>query len=395
MRRSSSVATACGALIASVIGASAQPVQNPAMNAPDQLAWQLFIQVNARATGTNSTFETWASDTDTFQPTPRFPGTPTPPALRSPILPQAAREARQRSGALLPAIPPDVTVTLEETRRNLSAFNFIKDNNLFKVSGLKAAFGQTLAFPVDAIEVKANWVAVTDIPTFTGNRVSVAQVPELYHVNRGNDGKDYALVAMHVISKLVPNWTWATFEHTDNPRRCDITGCTDAFGARTPFVPPAANQAQGYPDCVKTPELTAMLANDNIDPVYNNFCLKGTQVDFTDNTGLDVRVGNSVTESTFVATASCMTCHGRAAFNSGGQMTSEFGFINLAADPPIAPLGPIQPSWYWGFTAQPPIFQGMDGLNRLATSADFVWSIPLCAIDDTQNPPTPTQCFGK
>ena len=97
-----------------------------------------------------------------------------------------------------------------------------------------------------------------------------------------------------------------------------------------------------------------------------------------------------MTEAGFVQQASCMTCHGRAAFNSGGQATTSAGF-----DANGAPLGPIQPSWYWSFTASPPIFQGMPGLQQIATSADFVWSIPFCAIDDTQNPPVPGNCVGK
>ena len=56
---------------------------NPAMNDPDKLAWQLFIQVNSRAglTGNNALFETWASDTDTFTTNPQFPVTPVPLAL--------------------------------------------------------------------------------------------------------------------------------------------------------------------------------------------------------------------------------------------------------------------------------------------------------------------------
>ena len=384
-----------GVTIGSASPVLAQPDPNPAMNAPDQIAWQVFIQVNTRAGGANSLFETWASDTDTFQPNPQFPSTPTPSALRRPILPAVAREALQKSGALLPAVPPNVNITTEETRRNYPAFKFIKDNNLYKVSGLKAAFGKTLSFPVDSIEVKANWVKVSDIPAFTNNRVSAPQVPQLYHVNKANDGNDYAMVAMHVISKLVPNWTWATFEHKDNPSRCDILGCKDAFGAQPPYVPPAQTPGQGYPNCTKTPALQAMLASANIDPVYVNYCLKGSQVDFIDSSGLAVRVGNSITESTFVATASCMTCHGRAAFDRNGQATSIAGFIDINSDPPIAPLGPLLPQWYWNFTGQPPIYQGMPGLTQTGTSADFVWSIPFCAIDDTQTPPAQSSCFGK
>ena len=60
-------------------------------------------------------------------------------------------------------------------------------------------------FLTDAVEVKANWIPVPAIPAFTGNRVSLADVPKLYHVNTGSDGKQYAMVSMHIISKLVPN----------------------------------------------------------------------------------------------------------------------------------------------------------------------------------------------
>ena len=145
--------------------------------------------------------------------------------------PQIVREGVQEAGGLLPALPPGISQgATEETRHNKATFDFIVQNNLYKISGLKAAFGKNLQFPIDSIEVKANWVPVSEIPAFTNNKVTVAQVPQLYHVNSAG-GVQYALVAMHVISKLVPNWTWATFEHRFNPGRCDIIGCRDAFGA--------------------------------------------------------------------------------------------------------------------------------------------------------------------
>jgi hypothetical protein len=375
--------------------ANAQSAQNPAMTAPDQVAWQLFIQANSRAGGTNSVFETWASDTDTFQLNPQFPTGPTAPVLRRPVLPQVVREGVQEAGGLLPALPPGIAQgQTEETRRNKATFDFIVQNNLQKISGLKAAFGKTLSFPIDSIEVKANWMPVADIPGFTNNRVTPAQVSQLYHVN-STGGVQYALVAMHVISKLVPNWTWATFEHKFNPARCDILGCKDAFGAQAAFVPSNSAAGQGYPDCVKTPALAALLRAADIDPVYENYCLKGSQTDFVDNVGLDIRVGNSVTEDGFVATASCMTCHGRAVFDKNGKATSQAGFLSFGPNGPIAPLGPLLPVWYWSFNAQPPIFQGKSGLTQMATSADFIWSIPFCAIDDTQTPARKSRCDGK
>jgi hypothetical protein len=388
MRRSVNAALVCALSLLSGLPALAQ-TQNPAVNAPDQFAWQLFIQVNTSAGGSNALFETWASDTDTFTANPQFPTTAAPLALHAPVVPAQGRIALQRSGRLLPAVPPGPGV-LEESRRNRESFDFIVQNNLFKISGLRAAFGTTISFPVAAMEVKANWQLVTDIPAFTNGRVALADVPKLYHVNTGADGKQYAFVSMHIISKAVPNWTWATFEHKFNPGRCDILGCKDQFGAVTAVVPPNPTPGQGYPDCDKTPTLQAMISAANWDPAFANYCLKGSQTDFTDATGLDVRVGNSVTENGFVNQSSCMTCHGRAAFDPSGNATSQAGF-----DDNGAPLGPIQPNWYWNFNSQPPIFQGMTGLTQIGTSADFVWSIPFCAIDDTQSPIPPSGCSGK
>jgi hypothetical protein len=363
-----------------------QPDKNPAMNAPDKVAWQLFIEVNTSAGGSNATFETWAADADTFKPDPQFPPSPSPLAPHPPALLTAARQEAQAHGRLLPAVPPKAGE--EESRRNLPAFEFIVQHNLYRRSGLKTAFGQTISFPVDSIEVKGNWWTFELIAS--DYKVAIADIPKLFHVNTGvgPDGKpkQYGLVAMHVISKLVPNWTWATFEHRLNPARCDILGCKDSFGAQTPYVPPNRVAEQGYPDCAKTPALNALISNAKWDPAFTNYCLKGSQTDFTDNTGLDVRVGNSVTEDGFVATSSCMTCHSNAGWKQDGTPAAEI-FINK--NPLVGPLGPINTKTFWTTAKAPPIFQGMPGLKQVGTSADFVWSIPFCAYDDTIPNPKP------
>ena len=274
-----------GVLFASMcLPLQAQTDPNPAMNDPDKFAWQMFIQVNARATGTNALFETWASDTDTFKMQPTFPTAPSPLALHAAVVPVEGRQALQAAGHLLPQIPPGAPKKLEETRRNKAAFDFIVNNNLHKVSGLRAAFGKTLSFPIDSVEVKANWVPIEEIPTFTLNRVSVADAPTIFHVNTAGDGKRYALVAMHIITKAVPNWTWATFENEFNPARCDIIGCKDKFGAPA-SVAPNPQPEKGYPACAKTPALTALFAGAQWDAAFTHYCLKGSQADFIDNTG--------------------------------------------------------------------------------------------------------------
>jgi hypothetical protein len=387
----------------------AQTDPNPALNTPDKLAWTLFIQVNtdAKTAGNNNAlFETWASDGETFTPNPVWPATPSPMSLRPRALSLESRAALFPPGRVLPqAVPGGTDGQPEETRRNRTTFDFIVNNKLFVISGLRAAFaaGTPLSLPEDSIEVKANWVELGHLRGFNGFSGSAADAARLYHVNKASDGKEYALVAMHVISKLVPNWTWATFEHKDNPGRCDVLGCRDAFGAQQAVVAPlsAIESQQHYGDCLKTPALMALINKAKWDPAYVNYCLKGSQTDFTDATGLAVRVGNSVTENGFVAQASCMTCHGRANFDATGKPNSGAGFDNTTGN---ASFGPINPAWYWtlvapdGNLAAPsvPLYQNIPVLQRVALPADFIWSIPFCAIDDTATPPqTKSRCAGK
>ncbi len=407
MRGLSIFAAATSAMLAFAAPAHAQSDPNPSVNHPDKQSWDLFMTVNADAAGpndNNAVFETWASDGDTFQPAPVWPTTPS-----------GLQVGRRALGLVLerihPKIMPQVVpggadLVSEETRRNRADFDYIVNNNLYKVSGLKSAYkaGNRIVFPVDSLEVKANWVEVDRLGEFNGFKGTPAEAAKIYHVN-STGGKSYALVAFHIISKLVPNWTWATFEHKDNPGRCDVIGCTDDFGAVTPYVAPlsAKESSTHYPDCAKTPALLSMLAKAHIDPAFGNYCLKGSQSDFTDPSGLAVRVGNSVTENGFVAQASCMSCHARAAFDEGGHATTLAGFdptsIATPGSPGNAPVGPIASSWFW-VPGGPPSYPSVVGeadLVRFALPADFVWSVPFCAIDDTASPPETKSrhCSGK
>lgn len=395
MRRLVTGAIAAGLLLLGpALAAGPSPDPNPAMNNPDKTAWQLFIEVNARAAGGAALFETWASDTDTFKPNPKFPAGVRALTLHPPALESAERQALQKAGQLIPQIPPGTPTNLEESRRNQAAFDFIVKNDLYSVSGLKKAFGRQLAFPVDSIEVKGNWMPVSDVPEWTLGRVSAANVSKVFHVNTGSDGKQYALVSMHVISKLVPNWTWATFENEYNPSRCDIIGCHDGFGAQAANVPPNPQAGQGYPPCTKSAALALLIAQGHLDPVFGHYCLKGSMTDFTDDTGLAIRLGNSVTEEGFVDSSSCMTCHGRAAWDADGNPTPNAGLLSIK--PLVGPIGPLQPNWFWSFVGPPPIYQGQPGLKRVMTTPDFVWSIPFCAYDDSDpQHPQPSPCEGK
>src|SRR5208337_5691333 len=96
---------------------------------------------------------------------------------------------------------------------------------------------------------------------------------------------------------------------------------------------------------------------------------------------------------------SCMTCHGRSAFDATGHPTSFAGFdLNspslgvIPQNTGNAPVGPILSTWYWQASAVsgPPFYPSLQreqDINRIALPSDFVWSIPFCAIDDTAKPP--------
>ncbi len=366
---------------------------NPALNDPDRVAWCLYLYVNSNAAtsgNNNALFETWASDNDTFQENPNWPGPgTTEKPLRRPILPQLAK---QPTGGLTPFVLPFESTQCqtqsqpcvgEEVRRNRPTFDFIKDNKLYSRDGLRA-YSKPIVFPADSIEVKANWVPVSQIPQFLAPSGSGVN-PLPYHVNTTTENGQqvqYALVSFHIISKMVPNWTWATFEHVNNPGRCDTLGCIDSFGATPSTTAPHSLNTppnQQYPVCNKTAALTALFASAKIDPAFANYCLKGSQTDFTDAQGVNTRVGNSVTEAGFVDTASCITCHGRAAytFMTGGWATNRVFIYNST---PIGPIGPLDAGQFYLFPQQDAT-RPLD--PTLFHPTDFVWSIPFCAIDSS------------
>jgi len=368
---------------------------NPALNTPDLFNWQLFVQINQAATNqtkvgpksvttNNVLWETWANDPDTFpsspDPTkcnvpnpspvncPVWPGTTTPKKVLRPSTQQLfrqqqrslrisnQREVQQLQGKKLNAMAPQISVGgNEEVRRNFSSFNFIVSNALWYQQGLKAAFekGVPLSFPIDAIEIKARWTPLANCQNTT------------YHCNYDANGNAFGLTALHIMSKAVPNWTWATWEYVGNPGRCDYIGCHDAFGMLAQFqnTQPNAQLNQPYPSPNNqlSPALLQMLGT--IGPEWVNYRLKGSQIDFTDATGRATLLGNSVTEAGFVQTSSCMTCHAQASVDSTGLFNQTLGFTPGGQ----STNGPLQPAWFYNTSSNP--------WTVTYFPIDFVWGI--------------------
>jgi hypothetical protein len=395
--------------------ASAQDVDNGdfkidpglALTKPDEFNWSLLVGISKKAppnlqfpaganTTNNAVWETWADDQFTF---PRQPDPANPPKWEDrnkPLAPQPITQLqlrlkalrRERAGPQPEAIIPGGGG--EVVFRNKSSFDFIVKHNLFYQEGLAAAFkqgvnpggfpsGVTLQFDLAAVELKAVY-----------QLLGGALTKENCHWNYAADGKAYGLVALHIMSKQIPNWTWATWEWSGNtpdqpngnPGRSDWYGSRDSFGAiykdasgaPTHFQAPAADQGKPYPSGSVTAELIKMFKDagfsEEWQQEWSNYRLKGSQIDFTDSTGAAVLVGNSVTENGFVQTSSCMTCHGNAGVDSTGAPNPSIGFTLDGQ----SRNGPLDPAWFYDLNNFDPA-QQFGRYKVIYYPIDFIWAI--------------------
>jgi hypothetical protein len=244
-----------------------------------------------------------------------------------------------------------------------------------------ALTGASVNFPRAAIEIKANWVVI-DPKDKAKYHWNYNYVPA--HETTPAKVQLLGLVALHIISKDLPNWFWCTYEHVNNAGRGDYIGIHDSFGADPAHVPSYSDKpGKVYPPGTLTADVLALFHSSGLDAdkawsdQWRNYRLKGSQIDYTDATGRPLLLGNSVTESGFVPTASCITCHARAAVNAHGS-SSFPGFGEARTLPliensqgPITYNGLPDLSWYFSNNG--------NGTQLLNLQTDFVWAIPLRA----------------
>jgi hypothetical protein len=310
-------------------------------------------------------FETWASDADTFSHTPRWPDPNQPKRLQVSALQLMKRLPALESPAPHYQAPIDVTCSpppgaaaggfplsdvwspciTEETKRNRAQFDYIVNNKLNTRAGLAAAFARSLKvdMPVQAMAVKGDWVPVEFLLQWIPQLGNRANIERLYYTTKV-DSAEFALLSLHVSSRQNPNWVWGTFEHQMNPGRCDYIGCFDTFGAERAAVSPnKATMNTQYGTCPKTQPLKTLMQNARLSPVWENYCLKSTQVDYAAADGTPYVLGNSVIEGIVgngtVAASSCMGCHAYASFDASGATKK-----SVRAMLPFNPIGKPIPS---------------------------------------------------
>ena len=343
------------------------------INNPDKFAWSTFIEISKPSTPGNPESETvwqkeWANAEDVFfDPTKeaewaKIVGLP---LLRdvNKGLPLQLREfnemllkmglTKQQIKSLHKAdlcVAVDSSI-LNETKMNKPAFDFIMNKKMFNAEGVEAMFASQskIDAPIEAKEIKAIWKPITEAEK------------SLYHFVEGQ-GKIYGLVSLHIITKDLPNWTWATFEHKNNEcldeaENDPILKSIDRYG----------KDASGG----MSKELKEDFARNGMPEKWNNYILRGTQTNFTTPTGEIIILGNTYTENGFVTSSSCITCHSRATVgphkpNTRLNKLSVFESV----DPLAGSLGTPNPNWFYEFKSD-----GSKTVKYIQT--DFMWSIPF------------------
>jgi hypothetical protein len=225
----------------------------------------------------------------------------------------------------------DGNTQCNQVRRDPASFYYIVKRRLYLYEGLAQAFADSskrkhLKFPRESLELKAEWEYVPKEPP-PANRP--------YHWNRDKEGHMYKLIGLHIMTRALPNWTWATWELADNPRRCIDNGCRDRFGNRHPIIHPEDCKSGKCPDGDQywmTKRLARVFSRYDVSKEWQNYRLNDAQTDFEK----PERLGNSTIEVNNVKVSSCIACHNVARVGNSGHLLPEyFDFSASSSDTPI------------------------------------------------------------
>ena len=349
--------------------------------ASDAYAWRLFVAVNwpadaqsrtadARATLADNrpaVWETWENTAAIFRddgadPGPwrremRRGGAADPARFETVSLKDRPNLRHIVAGRMVPlADPVSGARRLTEIRLNRDAYDYIRAQELYNLDGQMKILAEhrSIRFPAASTEVKAKWRPIADADRPRYHTVEVRQADGTTRL--------YGLTALHIVTKDLPSWFWATFEHVDNPHLADADG----------WQLPSADRfacAGVRSDCNRMPN------GIGIDhTVWQYYRLRGTLTRYVDPAGQPMRLANSELEAGLQATASCMTCHARASIGAAAGVPVRLAIF----DETRAAVGD-DPSQRVGFLGLPKAdwFAGARGTGLAPTyqQLDFVWSL--------------------
>lgn len=358
-------------------------LSDPAMaiNYPDAYAWQLFCALNRQAEleSTDVIWQRWIEELNVYADPTRVP---------------LWDEATNREFVASPAFAHiSREGAVEQVKNNRVLFDSIVEKSLWYQEGLlEAAENGLIRFPIQSKTVKALWRPLREDEDPTRYVLATEHfVSEATDYGTGikrtpiDPPRTMVLAGFSIVTKDLPNWFWAVWEHVDQPGRNDITGALDTFGTKPAFSPPNGRH-QVYPAEKLTPALTEMFDTNGIRGALRNYRLKGTQVSFVDATGRPTILASSVQEIGQVATSSCITCHARASVNHGvavrglpqeqldGSKPLHLEFLQppkSLLNPRTGYAGAPDPDWF---------FQRHSGVGNglpIVFQVDFLWQLPF------------------
>lgn len=182
-----------------------------------------------------------------------------------------------------------------EIRLNRASYLHIRENQLYNhdVLTARAARGDagSLNLPADTKEIKVRWMEITpeDKPRYHWVEFE----------DENGSRQIWGLTALHISTKDLPNWYWATWEHVDTKPLWETT-TVDAWAC-----PENPQGCDTVPDEIKGTKWEFMR-------------MRGTQVNFVDVRGHPTLLTNAQIEDGIQDRSSCITCHAEAAMTPKG-----------------------------------------------------------------------------
>lgn len=366
---------------------------------PDQYVWIKFCEFFAYTDASKLIvqWENWINEDSIYMPKCDVPRNwPSEPPLhrfrqaKSTTILEGLKSAQGVFDTTLFAILTlNKTPYLEEVRINKPMFDYIVDNKLYlKSKVLEMARKGTIDFPKESAILKSQWKTISESE-------KSKYFWDVYVDESGNKNL-IGMAAFHLVTHQLPHYVWSTFEHVDNPGRCDFIGCHDSFGFSPANVDPHRIDSLVYDaDSIMSPELASLFERFKIGDVFNNYRLKAAQIDYTDAKGETTLNGSSVLEANLVSTSSCISCHARATVNNiTGKPLSMFVDPHIVGDGTFETGDKINTSRGWHpvcFTGPPidsdytPVSQS--GLDSTFYMVNFMWQLAQDAgsCDGTEN----------
>ncbi len=349
-------------------GEFAAACTDTAVNRPSEFAWLLLAKICQLGSGQESEkppacdWQGWATNNQTFPVRPEIGDPPKwPTGYKWPIDQEAKFEFSCRKNLVLENVL--------ERRRNRPGFEYIIDNYLWYQETLVTAYNEDMKIdiPANTVDIAVSWKEIQE------------SEKSKYHWKTLPDKKTICgLTTLDVKSKILPRWVYFSFEHVDNPGRCDYTGCRDEFGQKPTFIPPKfpavppryvpekLDERPKYEPGAPTEKLEKLTGLNEVWKSY--YRLKGVQSDYVEMDGRPtILAGSQIEGLVFPASSSCITCHSRAGFNSKGHNLQGGGEVGDFQSPNGVP----DPGWFYD--------TGPEGWQLRYKQSDSVWAIPINA----------------